>query len=146
MSAKYCLSPGKFLTFACDGYGNESERTVPFVMSLYFRRVSSVNDPGFPPSGIFALSCAIARDQLGGDAVGVGDQHRVGVLLLDLARCRARSRWRRSRPPRHTMMSTPIAVNNGARKPLNVAPVGASVRTRQILVLPSCLNPTAVPR
>ena len=29
-------------------------------MSLYFRRVSSVNDPGFPPSGIFALSCAIA--------------------------------------------------------------------------------------
>ena len=43
-------------------------------------------------------------------------------------------------------MSTPIAVNDGARKPLNVAPVGASVRMRQILVLPSCLNPTAVPR
>ena len=29
-------------------------------MSLYFFRVSSVNDPGFPPSGIFAFSCAIA--------------------------------------------------------------------------------------
>ena len=60
MSAKYCLSPGKVLAFACDGYGNESESTVPLVMSLYLRRVSSVNDPGSPPIGILALSCAMA--------------------------------------------------------------------------------------
>ena len=60
MSAKYCLRPGKFLVFAWIGYGNESESTVPFVMVGYFCRVSSLNDPGLPPSGIFALSCAIA--------------------------------------------------------------------------------------
>src|SRR5262249_16101373 len=59
MSAKYCLSPGKFFTFAWAGYGNESERTVPFVIEGYFRSVSSVKEPGFPPSGIFALSCAM---------------------------------------------------------------------------------------
>ena len=105
-----------------------------------------MNDPGFPPSGIFALSCAIAAINWVVTAVGVGDQHRVGVLLLDLRDVRRVVGGTGRDRARRTMMSTPIAVNDGARKPLNVAPVGASVRTRQILVLPSCLNPTAVPR
>src|SRR5262249_54858357 len=59
MSAKYCLRPGKLFAFTWFGYGNESERTVPFVIAGYFRSVSSVKEPGFPPSGIFALSCAM---------------------------------------------------------------------------------------
>ena len=60
MSAKYFFSPGKFFTFTCAGYGKESERTVPLVIDLYFRSVSSVKLPGFPPNGSFALSCAMA--------------------------------------------------------------------------------------
>ncbi len=60
MSAKYFLSPGKFLTLTFAGYGNDSETTVPFMRSRYLRSVASVNVPGLPPSGIFALSCVIA--------------------------------------------------------------------------------------
>src|SRR5581483_1866030 len=44
-----------------------------------------------------------------------------------------------------SMIVTPTALNIGSMKPLKVAPVGASVRARQILVWPSCLNPTATP-